>query len=322
VLCNITDERARCSKPSLASRSCTVDCFSLGDDDLDRGHEGGGWGDGGGDEEEAKDSPSRVKRLSQDGASPCAPLPCSENDPKLHPSPSPPKQPSSWHSPVVGPKQVTPCQAGAPGRSIVDPELDLKVALAGYDVDEGCIEPLKALGVRKISDLVLLTPEDLSEPSLGINILQRRLLKTAINKEKVAAEKRAADTQRAAGAWARMTDDRGWYPLPFSREPPGLRLTVLEPVDLAGTVIDASFGKDRTSLCEAASRTDLDVQPRTFHSRISSTIFAEPVMNSSFDRVVTFSAPNFHRRMAMSALSSSCRWGGQIGQTLTPQKAI
>ena len=277
MLCGIADERARCSQPSSSSRSCNVDCFSLGDDDLDREHEGREWGDGGGDEEEAKDSPSRVKRLLQDGTSPCTPLPCSENEPKFHPSP--PKQPSSWHSPVVGPKQVTPCQAGAQGRSLVDPELDLKVALAGYDVDEGCLEPLKALGVRKISDLVLLTPEDLGESSLGINILQRRLLKTAISKEKVAAEKRAADTQRAASAWARITDDRGWYPLPFSREPPGLRLTVLEPAELAGTVIDASFGKDRQSLCEAASRTELDVQSPTFHSHVSSAISAKLIRN-------------------------------------------
>lgn len=311
MFCDIADERARCSQPSSSLKTCTVDCFSLDDDNLDHGHGGEDCGDG--DEGEGKDSPSLVKRLSQDESSPRAPLPNMEDE--QSPDSPPRKQSSSKHSPVVGPKQTTPSQAGAQGRSLADPELDLKVALAGYDVDAECLEPLKALGVRKISDLVLLTAEDLNETSLGINILQRRLLKAAINKEKVAAEKRAADTQRAASAWARMTDDRGWYPLPFSREPPGLRLTVLEPVELAGTVIDAAFGKARHSLCEAASRTEHDVPPRTSIPPRPSIFFAAPEVNSTY-----IESRHHTRRMAMNASSSRCHWGGRTGQTLMRQR--
>lgn len=202
------------------------------------------------------ESPPQAKRPSIDLRQTCM-SPASSTKPEQARR-STPMQPSTSDSLGIGQATPSHLEAASFSMALPDKELDLRSALAAHDIDAGCIEPLKALGVRRVSDLSLLTPEDLNDASLGINVLQRRLIKAAIEKEKAGCEKRRADAERAARTWSRMTDDRGWYPLPFSREPPGLRLTMLEPAELAGTVIDMAFGTSRQTLCEAASRIEHD----------------------------------------------------------------
>jgi len=175
---------------------------------------------------------------------------------------SPPQQPRS-NSPPSGGDPVTPFMDpsdAAPEHSVppIEKQGGLELALKAHGIEGSAAVAVRRLGVRRIGDLTLLKAQDLEGPASGFNVLERRLVLTAIEKENTAAKRCREDMMSASRTWSRLTDDRGWYSPPFSTEPPGLRVTVLEPMDIAGTVMDISFGESRASLTGGVTRSFLD----------------------------------------------------------------
>jgi len=176
---------------------------------------------------------------------------------------SPPQQPSSSSPPPSLGDPVTPfvtpsnaMQAAAPAP--LDQRQDLDLALKAHGIEGSTAAAVRRLGIRRVTDLSMLRMDDLEDASHGFNVLERRLLQTAIDKESAAVKRSCDEMTSASRTWSRLTDDRGWYAPAFSSEPPGLRITVLEPMDMAGTVMDISFGQSRTNLSSAATRSFRD----------------------------------------------------------------
>jgi len=178
---------------------------------------------------------------------------------------SPPQQPLSDSPPPslgdpVTPFLDPPC---APSRENSVPQTDepkegLELALKAHGIEGSTVQSLRRLGIRRIGDLSLLKAEDLEGAGAGLTVVERRLLRTAIEREEAVARRCREDMMSASRTWSRLTDDRGWYAPPFSTEPPGLRVTVLEPTDIAGTVMDVAFGKTRANLAGGVTRSLLE----------------------------------------------------------------
>lgn len=138
----------------------------------------------------------------------------------------------------------------------------LQAGLRVHSLEE-CVEEIAKLGVVRVEELGGLEEQDIRESRVRLNPLQMRRLLTAIQREKLAGARASHELRLCTRTWELLCDgsSSGWYPPSFSQEPAGLRITLLEPVEIAGAVFDLSFGQGRTALSPLVSATQSRQHP-------------------------------------------------------------
>eukprot|EP00293_Proteomonas_sulcata_P017057 CAMPEP_0184303488 /NCGR_PEP_ID=MMETSP1049-20130417/13229_1 /TAXON_ID=77928 /ORGANISM="Proteomonas sulcata, Strain CCMP704" /LENGTH=501 /DNA_ID=CAMNT_0026615057 /DNA_START=53 /DNA_END=1558 /DNA_ORIENTATION=+ len=83
-----------------------------------------------------------------------------------------------------------------------------------------------------------------------------------MEREAAATKTALNEVQNATREWEKMCDgsSSGWYSPAFTEEPAGMRITILEPSDLAGTVFDLGFGESRDDLSPLVSKRESKTQ--------------------------------------------------------------